>query len=82
MKMTPLKFWFTLVMTIILVLTIFLVGDALIFGLIALIVSIWNKIIALDVFKWGVIVIFGIQAIITIPCALSCSYERNDKSGT
>lgn len=61
---------FVITCTTLMVLLVFLICDALFAGLAYLLVSIWSKVIALSVFKWIVLVIFGLQVLLTIPVAI------------
>ena len=76
--MKSLKKLFVVTCTTIMVLLVFLICDALFAGLVYLLVSIWSKVIALSIFKWIVLVMFGLQALLTIPVAIK-GYKEGDE---
>ena len=72
------KWWFVFTMTLLTVLAIFLVADAILMGLIALMESLFDKALAFNVYKWGVIILFGIETLVTIPATFQ-STNKGDK---
>ena len=75
--MKSLKKLFVVTCTTIMVLLVFLICDALFAGLVYLLVSIWSKVVALSIFKWIVLVVFGLQVLLTIPVAIK-SYKGDE----
>ena len=75
--MKSLKKLFVVTCTTIMVLLVFLICDALFAGIVYLLVSIWSKVIALSIFKWIVLVVFGLQVLLTIPVAIK-SYKGDE----
>ena len=75
--MKSLKKLFVITCTTIMVLLVFLICDTLFAGLVYLLVSIWSKVIALSIFKWIVLVVFGLQVLLTIPVAIK-SYKGDE----
>lgn len=75
--MKSLKKLFVITCTTIIMLLVFLICDALFAGLVYLLVSIWSKVIALSIFKWIVLVVFGLQVLLTIPVAIK-SYKGDE----
>ena len=69
---------FVITCTTLMVLLVFLICDALFAGLIYLLVSIWSKVIALSIFKWIALVMFGLQVLLTIPVAIK-GYKEGDE---
>lgn len=81
--MKQLKFWFVFIMTLITVFAVLLIGDTVIAGIVYLIITIWDKVLALKVFKWSVALMFFIQALFTAPLTLRVlTEEGEDESGT
>lgn len=76
--MKSLKKLFVVTCTTIMVLLVFLIYDALFAGLVYLLVSIWSKVVALNVFKWVVLIMFGIQVLFTIPVAIKSCKEGDE----
>ena len=76
--MKSLKKLFVITCTTIMVLLVFLIYDALFAGLVYLLVSIWSKVVALNVFKWVVLIMFGIQVLFTIPVAIKSCKEGDE----
>ena len=76
--MKGLRKLFVLTCTTIMVLLVFLIYDALFAGLVYLLVSIWSKVVALNVFKWVVLIMFGIQVLFTIPVAIKSCKEGDE----
>ena len=76
--MKGLKKLFVIICTTIMVLLVFLICDALFAGLVYLLVSIWSKVIALSIFKWIVLVMFGLQVLLTILVAIK-GYKEGDE---
>lgn len=75
--MKPLKHWFVLVMTLLFVLIVFAIADIALAGVIALAISIWDKVIAMSVFKWSTIVLFTIEAVLSVPAVIkSCKGDE------
>ena len=77
--MKSLKWWFVVIMTTLTVLAIFLLADTVLMGLIALIISLFNKAGAMQVFKWGVAILFGIEFLLTIPAVLKSRKEGDEE---
>ena len=76
--MKGLRKLFVITCTTIMVLLVFLIYDALFAGLVYLLVSIWSKVVALNVFKWVVLIMFGIQVLFTIPVAIKSCKEGDE----
>ena len=76
--MKSLKKLFVITCTTLMVLLVFLICDALFAGLIYLLVSIWSKVIALSIFKWIALVMFGLQVLLTITVAIK-GYKEGDE---
>lgn len=76
--MKSLKKLFIITCTTLMVLLVFLICDTLFAGLIYLLVSIWSKVIALSIFKWIVLVMFGLQVLLAIPVAIK-GYKEGDE---
>lgn len=68
--MKQLKWLFVVVMTSITVLSIFLLADIVIMGIISFITRLFNAEGAQQLFKWGVAVLFCIETALTIPAAI------------
>ena len=75
--MKSLKQWFVFVMTLILVLIVFVISDFAVAGIIALAVYVWNKLAAIEVFKWVFSLIFGIQGGLTFLVVIKSVKEMN-----
>ena len=76
--MKSLKKLFVITCTTLMVLLVFLICDTLFAGLVYLLVSIWSKVIALSIFKWIVLVVFGLQVLLTIPVAIKSCKEGDE----
>lgn len=76
--MKSLKKLFVITCTTLMVLLVFLICDTLFAGLVYLLVSIWSKVVALNVFKWVVLIMFGIQVLFTIPVAIKSCKEGDE----
>ena len=76
--MEHLKQWFVFIMTTITVLVIFLVADTILMGLITLIIAIFSKDTAMQVFKYGMMILFGIEFLFSIPAVIK-SRNKGDK---
>ena len=68
--MRDLKKLFVSICTTLMMLLTFLLFDLAFAGLIYLLISIWSKVVALNVFKWVVLIMFGLQVLLTIPVAI------------
>lgn len=68
--MRDLKKLFVSICTTLMMLLTFLLFDSAFAGLIYLLISIWSKVVALNVFKWVVLIMFGLQVLLTIPVAI------------
>lgn len=68
--MRDLRKLFVSICTTLMVLLTFLLFDSAFAGLIYLLISIWSKVVALNVFKWVVLIMFGLQVLLTIPVAI------------
>lgn len=68
--MRDLRKLFVSICTTLMVLLTFLLFDLAFAGLIYLLISIWSKVVALNVFKWVVLIMFGLQVLLTIPVAI------------
>ena len=75
--MKSLKWLFVVVMTTITVLSLFLLADILLMGIISLIISLFSSD-AMQVFKWGINILFGIELALTIPAVIT-SRNEGDK---
>lgn len=74
---------FTVVLTLLFLLIVFVLGDAILVGIISLLVLIWDDTLALQVFKWGIVCLFVPQVLLTIPATIRCIAEsEDDKSGS
>lgn len=76
--MKPLKFWFVLIMTVVTTLAIFLIADIVLAGIMYLVIMIWDKVLALNVFKWFIIILFGLQILFTIPFTVKSIRKGED----
>lgn len=77
--MKSLKWWFVVIMTTLTVWAIFLLADTVLMGLVALIISLFNKVVSVQVFKWGVAILFGVEFLLTIPAVLKVKKEGDEK---
>lgn len=77
--MKSLKWWFVVIMTTLTVWTIFLLADTVLMGLVALIISFFNKAVSEQVFKWGVAILSGVEFLLTIPAVLKVKKEGDEK---
>ena len=77
--MKSMKWLFVVIMTTITLLTIFLIANSFLIGLVALIISIFNKAEAIQVFKWGVVILFGIEFLLTIPAVIKSRKEGDEE---
>ena len=72
MKMT-LRMWFVMVMTFCTVMLLFAIGDAVLAGVVSLIVRLWNKEASMAVFKWVFSILFTIETVLSVPATIkSC----------
>ena len=76
--MKSLKWWFVFVMTVLTVLAIFFLADSILMGVIAIVISLFDKVVAMAVFKWGVAILFSIETLLTIPAVIK-SRNEGDK---
>ena len=68
--MKPLQKWFVIVMTTLTMLSLFLIGDAILMGIVAIVLSTFDKALAIEVFKNGVSVLFCAEFLLTIPAVI------------
>ena len=68
--MKQLKRLFVATMTAITVLVIFLIADVVLVGAISLVAMLFSKAVAADIFKWGLITLFSIELVLTIPATI------------
>lgn len=69
------KWWFVVIMTTLTVLSIFLIADLVLMGIISLIITIFDKASAVQVFKWGMAILFSIEFLLTIPAVIKSRNE-------
>lgn len=79
--MKSLKWLFVVVMTTITVLSIFLLADIVLMGIIALIISPFSQN-AMQVFKVGIAVLFCIEFLLTIPAVIKSRNEGDKSNGS
>lgn len=77
--MKSLKWWFVVIMTTLTVWTIFLLADTVLMGLVALIISLFNKAVSAQVFKCGVAILSSVEFLLTIPAVLRVKKEGDEK---
>ena len=79
--MKSMKWWFVFVMTTVTVLIVFAIADFILAGLIALAVSIWDNVTALQTFKWAFSLLFLIESVLTVPAVIkSCKGDKTNGS--
>ena len=76
--MKSLKWWFVVIMTTITMLSIFLLADIILMGIISLIISLFSSN-ALQVFKWGIAILFGIEFLLTILAVIKSRKEGDEE---
>lgn len=76
--MKSLKQWFVFVMTLILVIIVFVISDFVVAGVIALAVYVWNKLVAVKVFKLIFCLALGIQCGLTFLVSIKSVKEMNN----
>lgn len=77
--MNYMKSGFVFIMTTIIVLFIYLVADTLLVGFLSLIVLAFNRAVALQVFKWGMIILFSLETIMTVSIAIKKRNEGDEE---
>lgn len=76
--MKQLEHVFIIMLTTLVVLTILLILDALLLGVISLVTLIFDKVLAVQIFKWGLAISFGAEFIITVPISIKTIIKGSD----
>ena len=77
--MKPLRRVFSVIMTLLIVMVVYLMFDAVAMGAISLFIAMFNGETALQVFKAGVLLLFGTEFLFTIPAIVQMFREGEEE---